>query len=75
MSTERINGIKINMNVCTQDELETMRGHRAAELEEVKTDIFIIDDTLYRRFGRTAVGPGLDQPCEREFDLNVVNES
>jgi len=78
--SERINGIRTKVETDSQQDLEGMLVHAKARLEEARTDVFILEDVLHRRFKVntglvTAAGQlYLHGMTEREFDLNVLDD-
>lgn len=77
---ERINGIRINLNTATQDELVTMLGHTRERIEQAKTDEYLIRDYMERRFGTDVTSRVVTLADYRkgktalEFDLDVTTD-
>ena len=80
MTSERINGVRTKLETDSQQDLEGMLVHAKARLEEARTDVFILEDVLHRRFKvNTGLVTAADQlylhgMTEREFDLNVLDD-
>lgn len=80
MASERISGERVKVNTESQADLENRLAHAKARLEEAKTDVFILEDVLHRRFKvNTGLVAAADQlylhgMTEREFDLNLLDD-
>jgi hypothetical protein len=80
MASERINNERVHVLFESKEDLTTRLQNARVRLEEARTDVFILEDTIYRRFRHEAVTLVVNLRAykngmsDREFDLNLLDD-